>query len=68
MNAEFLHPDTQERHLLTVTREEVADRMDDVLFEKLVGELCRCETVGETNVLDCCCDEIAEQFELVKPS
>ncbi|MEN5201016.1 hypothetical protein ABE525_17455 [Pseudomonas wadenswilerensis] len=65
---EFLHPDTQERHLLTVTHEEVADRMDDVLFEKLVGEQCRCETVGETNVLDCCCDEIAEQFELVKPS
>lgn len=34
---------------------------------KLTDTICQCEPIGETNVVDCRCDEMAEQFELVKP-
>ena len=39
-----------------------------MIFKKLTIDLCRCEIVSETNALDYCCDEVADQFELVKPS
>lgn len=38
-----------------------------MLFKKLKIDLCRCEIIGETNALDYCCDEVADQVELVKP-
>ena len=59
----YAHPDG-ERHSVSVTRAEVAEGLESELFDKLVEKLCKCETVGETNVLDCCCDEVAEKFKL----
>lgn len=64
MHFQYRHPDG-ETHTVSLSRKEVADRMDDELFEKLTDTFCTCEPVGETNVVDCRCDEYAEEFELV---
>lgn len=66
MTFEYVHEDG-ERHTVALSREEVAGYMDEFLFEKLTEEICHCEPIGETNVVDCRCDEVAEQFSLVKP-
>ncbi|QZI68711.1 hypothetical protein K5F93_20220 [Pseudomonas protegens] len=62
----YVHPQTAERHTVTVTRDEVAEHMEEQLFQKLCECFCECQPVGETNVVDCRCDEVAEQFKLVK--
>lgn len=67
MTFEYAHADG-ERHTVALSRAEVAGYMDEFLFEKLTEEICHCEPIGETNVVDCRCDEVAEQFSLVKPS
>ncbi|WP_253249170.1 hypothetical protein [Pseudomonas putida] len=67
MSFEYVHADG-ERHTVALSREEVAGYMDEFLFEKLTEEICHCEPIGETNVVDCRCDEVAEQFSLVKPT
>ncbi|MEJ5863541.1 Lar family restriction alleviation protein [Pseudomonas farsensis] len=66
MTFEYVHPDG-ERRSVSVSRAEVVEHMDSELFEKLTDTICQCEPIGETNVVDCRCDEVAEQFELVKP-
>ncbi|MDU8454867.1 hypothetical protein [Pseudomonas syringae group sp. J254-4] len=63
---EFRHPANGEAHTVSVSLEEIAHHMCEVLFEKLCGEFCQCEPVGETNVMDCRCDEYADEFERVK--
>ncbi|MBI6558098.1 hypothetical protein YA0868_01930 [Pseudomonas syringae] len=63
---EFRHPANGEAHTVSVSFEEIAHHMCEVLFEKLCGEFCQCEPVGETNVVDCRCDEYADEFERVK--
>ncbi|MCO7569408.1 hypothetical protein NJH78_05430 [Pseudomonas chlororaphis] len=63
----YAHPQTAERHTVTVTRDEVARHMEEELFQKLCECFCECQPVGETNVVDCCCDEVAEQFKLAEP-
>ena len=62
----YVHPKTGERHTVTVSRKEVTEHMEEELFSKLCDCFCSCESVGETNVVDCRCDEVGEQFELVK--
>lgn len=61
----YAHPQTAERHTVTVTRDEVIEHMEEQLFQKLCECFCECQPVGETNVVDCRCDEVAEQFKLV---
>jgi hypothetical protein len=63
----YVHPQAGERHTVTVSRNEVAEYMEEELFSKLCECFCSCESVGETNVVECRCNEVAEQFELVKP-
>lgn len=58
----YEHPQTKDSRTVTVTRSEVAEHMDSELFEKLTASFCHCEPVGETNVLDCRCDEVAEEY------
>lgn len=38
------------------------------LYEKLGEQICQCQSVGETNVVDCNCDEYIHDFELVSGS
>ena len=60
----YRHPNG-EHHTVTISREEVLNEMPDFLFEKLCGKFCNCEPVGETNVVECSCDEYAEEFQLL---
>ncbi|MGH8466584.1 MAG: hypothetical protein ACRER5_20800 [Pseudomonas sp.] len=59
------HPLSQEKRTVTLTKAEVANGMEDTLYEKLADQFCRCESVGETNVVDCNCDEYIHDFDLV---
>ncbi|EPJ7976428.1 TPA: hypothetical protein SHC48_006304 [Pseudomonas aeruginosa] len=61
---EYRHPNG-ECHTVTVSREQVINEMPDFLFEALCSKLCDCEPVGETNVVECRCDEYAEEFKLL---
>ncbi|MGU0910116.1 hypothetical protein ACSETI_23365 [Pseudomonas aeruginosa] len=61
---EYRHPNG-ECHTVTVSREQVINEMPDFLFEALCSKFCNCEPVGETNVVECCCDEYAEEFKLI---
>ncbi|WP_325435591.1 hypothetical protein [Pseudomonas nitroreducens] len=61
---EYLHPNG-ERHTVTVSRDQVLEQMPDFIFEALCDKFCNCQPVGETNVIECCCDEYAEEFQLV---
>lgn len=63
----YAHPQTGERHTVTVSRKDVAEHMEEELFSKLCECFCSCESVGETNVVECRCNEVGEQFELVNP-
>lgn len=61
---EYRHPNG-ECHTVTVSREQVINEMPDFMFEALCSKLCNCEPVGETNVVECRCDEYAEEFKLI---
>lgn len=61
----LMHPFSKERRTVTLTKADVADGMEDTLYEKLADQICRCESVGETNVVDCNCDEYTHDFDLV---
>ncbi|MER1094965.1 hypothetical protein AAA618_05540 [Pseudomonas aeruginosa] len=61
---EYRHPNG-ESHTVTVSRAQVINEMPDFLFEALCSKFCNCEPVGETNVVECCCDEYAEEFKLL---
>lgn len=59
------HPDTGESRTVAFTRSDIADGMEDVIFEKLGDLICDCQPVGETNVVDCNCGDYIDEFELV---
>ncbi len=61
---EYRHPNG-ECHTVTVSRDQVINEMPDFLFEALCSKFCNCEPAGETNVVECCCDEYAEEFKLL---
>ncbi|WP_185832046.1 hypothetical protein [Pseudomonas aeruginosa] len=61
---EYRHPNG-ESHTVTVSRDQVINEMPDFLFEALCSKFCNCEPAGETNVVECCCDEYAEEFKLL---
>jgi hypothetical protein len=60
----YRHPDGR-THMVSVSADDVAREMPEFLSQALCAKLCQCQPVGETNVTDCCCDEDAEQFELI---
>ena len=60
----YRHPRSGERHSVTLTKSDVADGMEDTLYEKLSKQVCSCEPVGETNVVDCNCSDYTDDFEL----
>ena len=64
MRFRFKHPFSGETHVVEVSRQEVANDMEDTLFEKLADIVCQCESAGETNVVDCNCDDYIYDFEL----
>lgn len=64
MRFQLKHPETGETRTVNLTRADVADGMEDTIFERLGALICDCEPVGETNVVDCNCDEYIYEFEL----
>ncbi|WP_085065958.1 hypothetical protein [Pseudomonas piscis] len=62
---EFLNPLTKDRRTVSLTHAQVADGMEDTLYEKLNEEICSCEPVGETNVVECNCWDYTDDFDLV---
>lgn len=62
---QYQHPFTKEIRTVTLTKADIVDGMEDGMYEKLVKQFCQCESVGETNVIDCNCDEYIHDFDLV---
>jgi hypothetical protein len=62
---EFEHPSSKERRTVALTKRDVFDGMEDYFYDKLGEQICQCESVGETNVVDCNCDEYVHDFEIV---
>lgn len=64
MSFEYAHL-SGERRTVSITREDVIEGMEDALYEKLSDQICRCEPIGETNVVECNCQDYVEEFTLV---
>lgn len=64
MSFEYAHF-SGERRTVSITREDVIEGMEDALYEKLSDQICRCEPIGETNVVECNCQDYVEEFALV---
>lgn len=64
MSFEYAHI-SGERRTVSITREDVIEGMEDALYEKLSDQICRCEPIGETNVVECNCQDYVEEFALV---
>lgn len=65
MSFEFEHPISKEIRTVTLTKQDVYDGMEDYFYDKLGEQICQCESVGETNVIDCNCDEYVHDFEIL---
>lgn len=60
----FRNPKTGEDRTIVLSRLEVQLGMSLELGDKLTASFCQCESIGETNVVDCCCGDLADEFEL----
>lgn len=65
MSFDFEHPFSCEKRTVSLTKQDVFDGMEDFFYDKLGEQICQCESVGETNVVDCSCDEYVHDFEIV---
>ena len=61
---EYRHPQSGERHTVTLTKAEAASEVEEELHQKLSSQVCSCESIGETNVVDCNCSDYIDEFEL----
>lgn len=68
MSFDFEHPSSKERRTVALSKQDVFDGLEDYFYDKIGEQICRCESVGETNVVDCSCDEYVHDFEIVKAS
>lgn len=64
----YIHPFSKEKKTVVVTGEAVAERMSDYLEDALAEQICKCQPVGETNVVECGCEDYIEDFELQTPA
>ncbi|MCG6387523.1 hypothetical protein K6U51_12295 [Vibrio fluvialis] len=61
MTFTFKHPESGEIKFVTLTADEIQNRLADQLIDELS---CDCSPVGETNVIECNCDDYLYEFEL----
>ena len=61
MNFTFKHPVSGEVKTVHLSEDEIQHMLSGDLYEELT---CDCEPVGETNVVECNCEEYLEEFEL----
>lgn len=62
MDFVFKHGKSGELKTISLSEVEIQDKLSDVLLDELC---CDCEPIGETNVVECGCDEYYEEFELM---
>lgn len=62
----YNHNKSGEVITLRLTAEMILEQMPDWFFEEICKNVCHCEPVGETYVVECNCDEYAEGFEIEK--
>lgn len=65
MRFQMKHPFSGEVRTIEFSRQEIADALEDSMYEKLGEFICQCESVGETNVVDCNCDEYTHDFDML---
>jgi len=58
----FIHPGSREQKTISLSEEEIQDRLADELHDELS---CDCQPIGETNVVECGCDDYIQDFELI---
>lgn len=67
MEFKFKHHETGEERSLFLSEKEMSEMIDrDDLLDEFYKEQCKCQPVGETNVIECNCDEFLSEFELIE--
>lgn len=61
MKFKFKHPKSGEIRFIELTPQEIQDQLSDYLHDNLT---CDCEPIGETNVVECSCEDYLCDFEL----
>jgi len=65
MEFTFKHVETGEIKTLSLSEKEMSNLIEsDVLLDEFISQECKCEPVGETNVVECSCDDYLCDFEL----
>lgn len=65
MEFTFKHPKTKEAIILVISDSEIQNILSEQLKERLT---CDCEPIGETNCVECNCEEYLDEFELQERS
>ena len=59
---QFKHIKTGEVKTITLSFDEIQEKLEDDLIDEIT---CDCEPVGETNVVECGCEDYFEGFNIV---
>lgn len=58
----FHHKNTGEERFISIDQSDIFEHMEEFLRDKALS--CNCEPIGETNVVDCNCEDYLDGFEL----
>lgn len=67
MTFTFKHEGSGDIKTVTLTHGQIQDMLNNELHDQLANDLCQCEPIGETNVVECGCEDYIEGFALVPP-
>ncbi len=56
----FIHSETKEEKIISLTEQTIQNLLEDTLLDMVMT--CDCEPVGETNVVECNCEDYLEDF------
>jgi len=58
----FRHKQTKELKTIDLTKKQIQELLKDTLYDMIME--CDCESIGETNVIECNCEEYLQHFIL----
>ncbi|MGP0171241.1 hypothetical protein ACSVIJ_05085 [Pseudomonas sp. NCHU5208] len=61
----FRHPVSGETATVAMSLKEIQENLSSELYDKLAEQVCSCEPVGETNVVDCNCGDHVDEYKLL---
>jgi hypothetical protein len=61
MDFTFKHPESNEVKTVSLSPEKIQEMIGDQIAEELI---CDCQPIGETNVVECNCEDYLCEFEL----